>query len=148
MNIFPLNLFTKKHSIVYNIELSRDDESVSFQRHILLLDSFYRELVSLLDQWFESPSTKSNKAKGYIDVGAYKFLSDKLICKTYTPIIHLVITENEEERIKQAFDNCTIENKSLFKINSYSGEGSAFGQSNRKLFKRYSVKRKLYEQST
>lgn len=144
MNIFPLNLFTKKHSIVYNIELSRDDESISFQRYIRLLDSFYREFVSLLDQWFESPSTKSNKAKGYIDVGAYRFISDEHICKSYLPIIHLVITEDAEEKLKHTMDN-HIEDNPFWKITSFSGAGSAFSQSNRKLFKRYSVKGKLYE---
>ena len=144
MSIFPLNLFTKKHSTAYNIKLAENEKIISIKDYIRLIFSSYQEIVNVLDQSFETSYLKSNKPKAYVDIGCYRFISDEHICKSYIPIIHLVITEDAEEKLKHTMDN-HIEDNPFWKITSFSGAGSAFSQSNRKLFKRYSVKRKLYE---
>ena len=144
MSTFPSNLFLKKQSSAYNIKLAEDEKNVGIKDYLHLICSSYQEIVNVLDQLFETSCLKSNTSKAYVDIGCYRFISNEHICKTYIPIIHLVITEGAEEKLKHTIDN-RIEHNPFLKITSFSGAGSAFSQSNRKLFKRYSVKRKLYE---
>ncbi len=144
MSTFLSNLFLKKQSTAYNIKLAENEKNVSIKDYIRLIFSSYQEIVNVLDQLFETSYLKSNKPKAYVDIGCYRFISDEHICKSYIPIIHLVITEDAEENLKHTIDN-HIKHNPFLKITSFSGAGSAFSQSNRKLFKRYSIKRKLYE---